>query len=315
MNGQAGYLLLGVWPLVALAERARSHLLSGAGISAATVLAGLAVLGQTRAIVPAVVVSAVVLVAVLPGRRARVWALVAIAAGVVLAAGPLLDVFNSGAAGAGSPDPVDAQDGRRRGCWRPRSLVGAVWALLRWLGEGSSLGYGARPVARVSTIVLVAPRVGGGRGERRGGRQPRGQRPRAGQRVPQPRCRLHRRDAFALHVGRRQPLRLLADRLEPVRRRAAPGGRRRQLRPHLLPRAQDLRGHPPAPQPPAPDPGRAGRGRGARACWSSSARWARGSRAGPGPRAPATRDLGLDGGRRAAWCSSGWSTPASTGCT
>ena len=155
MNGQAGYLLLGVWPLVALAERARNHLVSGAGISAATVLAGLAMLGQTRAIVPAVVVSAVVLVAVLPGRRARVWALVAIAAGVVLAARPLLDVFNSGVAGAGSPDPSTL---RTAVVWLlvAAILVGVVWALLRWLGEGSSLGYGARPVARVSTIVLVA---------------------------------------------------------------------------------------------------------------------------------------------------------------
>ena len=96
INGQAGYLLLGLWPLIALAERARNHLLSGAAVAGATVLGGLAILGQTRAIVPAVVISAIVIVAVLPGRRQRLWVLVAVGCGVALAAGPLVDVYESG---------------------------------------------------------------------------------------------------------------------------------------------------------------------------------------------------------------------------
>lgn len=105
INGQAGYLLLGLWPLVAFAERIRSHALAGGAIGAAIVLAGLALLGQTRAVVPAVVISGILLVALLPGRRARIWALLAIAAGVALAAVPLLDVYESGDAETGLPDP------------------------------------------------------------------------------------------------------------------------------------------------------------------------------------------------------------------
>ena len=105
VNGQAGYLLLGLWPLVALAERARSHALSGAAIGAAVVLVGLALLGQTRAVVPALVISGILVVALLPGRRARIWVLLGIAAAVSVAAVPLLDVYESGSAETGLPDP------------------------------------------------------------------------------------------------------------------------------------------------------------------------------------------------------------------
>jgi len=42
-----------VWPLVALAERGRNHLLAGAAVGGATLLCGLALLGETRAIIPA----------------------------------------------------------------------------------------------------------------------------------------------------------------------------------------------------------------------------------------------------------------------
>lgn len=129
VNGQAGYLLLGLWPLVALAERARSHVLSGIAVGMAALLVGLTLLSQTRAVVPAVILSAVVLVAVLPGRRGRLWVLVAIAAGVIVAASPLLEVYDS-ASGSGVPDP---------GTIRTAVLTllgaalatGVIWALAR----------------------------------------------------------------------------------------------------------------------------------------------------------------------------------------
>jgi hypothetical protein len=44
VNGQAGYLLMGVWPLIALAERARRPLLAGAGLGGATFLGALVLL-------------------------------------------------------------------------------------------------------------------------------------------------------------------------------------------------------------------------------------------------------------------------------
>ena len=153
VNGQAGYLLLALWPLVAVAERARNHLLAGGAIAAATGLVGLAVLGQTRAVVPALVVSAVVLVVALPGRGARLWALVAVAVGVAVAAGPLLDVFDSGGASA----TPDAQTVRTAvlALLGVSMVVGAMWAGLRWLAERSSERVGADRLAMASTAGLL----------------------------------------------------------------------------------------------------------------------------------------------------------------
>ena len=130
VNGQAAYLLLGVWPLVAVAERARSHLLSGGAVAVAIMLAGLAVLGQTRAVVPAVAVSAVVLLAVLPGRSQRLWVLLAIAAGLGVALAPLLDVYDTGSS-FDAPDP-DTLRTAVLALLGAAVLAGGCWAAARW---------------------------------------------------------------------------------------------------------------------------------------------------------------------------------------
>src|SRR3712207_8591769 len=53
--------LMGIWPLIAAAERARRPLIAGAAVAAATFLAGIVLLGQTRGVVPAAVLSGVLL--------------------------------------------------------------------------------------------------------------------------------------------------------------------------------------------------------------------------------------------------------------
>src|SRR5680860_309943 len=153
VNGQAGYLLLGVWPLVAVAERARNHAFAGAAVAAAVLLAGIAILGQTRAIVPAVIVSALVMVAVLPGRRARLWTLIAVGAGVAVAAPQLLDVFES--AGGAQPD-ADAVRSGVAALLAVAAVTGVVFALARWLARTAEPRVGARPAAASSTVALVA---------------------------------------------------------------------------------------------------------------------------------------------------------------
>jgi hypothetical protein len=75
INGQAAYLLLGFWPLVALAEYARRPPVRGLAAAGATLLAALVLLSQSRAVVPALLVSAVVLLVAIPGRQRRAWAL------------------------------------------------------------------------------------------------------------------------------------------------------------------------------------------------------------------------------------------------
>lgn len=162
VNGQAGYLLLGLWPLVALAERARSHLLAGAAVGAGVVLAGLAVLGQTRAIVPAVIVSAVVLVVALPGRRARLWTLLATGTGLAAALAPLLDVFESG---EGATPDLDTLHGAVLGLLAAAVAAGGVYALARRLAVRAGERLGERRLVTASSValacVLGAAAIGG----------------------------------------------------------------------------------------------------------------------------------------------------------
>src|SRR5206468_6163161 len=88
VNGQASYFLLGIWPLVAVAERARPWL-AGAAAGAAAMLASLLVLSETRAIVPAIVLSGVVLLASVPGRARSGWLVLLLAATVACISSPL----------------------------------------------------------------------------------------------------------------------------------------------------------------------------------------------------------------------------------
>jgi tetratricopeptide (TPR) repeat protein len=106
INGQAGYLLIGVWPFVALAERARQPLFAGAGAASAACLLGMVLLSQTRAIVPAVFVSVVLMLVCVPGRTRRAWVLGAIACGVIVMLGPVLEVYDSSVGGEAVDDAV-----------------------------------------------------------------------------------------------------------------------------------------------------------------------------------------------------------------
>lgn len=150
VNGQASYFLIGIWPLVAVAERARPWL-AGAAAGAATVLAALLLLSETRAIVPAIVVSAVVLLAIVPGRARRGWVLVLIVATVAAISSPLLHVFDEPSA------TVTAASARGAGI---AILAGAAVAGLVW-GIVVALAARAAPIAgpitrRAPAAALVA---------------------------------------------------------------------------------------------------------------------------------------------------------------
>jgi len=149
VNGQAGYLLIGVWPLVALAERARAHWLAGAGISAATLLCGLALLGQTRAVIPAALASVVILVLVLPGRTRRAWALLAIGLGVALSLESILELFDSAGGGRPRPEAGAVHDAviTLLAC---SVLVGALFAAASWAAARVGDRVGERPLRLAS---------------------------------------------------------------------------------------------------------------------------------------------------------------------
>ena len=102
-NGQANLLLLGFWPLVAIAEDVRRRLPSALAIGAATVVGGLLFASQRRGSLVALAVSGLLLLALVPGRRSRVWVLVAVSAGVAVAASSISPLFqHPGANGVAS---------------------------------------------------------------------------------------------------------------------------------------------------------------------------------------------------------------------
>ena len=170
VNGQSGYLLMGIWPFVAAAERARRPLLAGASLAAATLLSALVLLGQTRAVLPAVALSVLVMLAALPGRTRRGWALAVVAAGVAACSGPVLDVYDS--VGSGRAPSDDVLRDAAVAMLIASAAVGAVWAAgltaVNRLGSRMEharrfgwvpLAFGAA-VAVVVALVVVSDPVG-----------------------------------------------------------------------------------------------------------------------------------------------------------
>ncbi len=105
INGTAGFFLICVWPALAIAERPVRPLVAGLAMAAMTAQGSLLVLTQSRSVVPAFAVAAVALVAVAPGRTARLWALLVVAAAVAAALPWTLDVYAQGVPGT-APRPA-----------------------------------------------------------------------------------------------------------------------------------------------------------------------------------------------------------------
>jgi hypothetical protein len=155
INGLGGYFLLGLWPLIAVAERARNQLLAGAAAGGAVVLAALVVLTESRGTLFAFGASAVVLLALFPGRNRRAWLLLLLLGGLGLAWGPLTDVTQPVFAAQVAPK---AETIRRGAEWSliAAALVAVLWACGRLavdsLRRGSSVS--AVSLRRVSAGLL-----------------------------------------------------------------------------------------------------------------------------------------------------------------
>lgn len=126
INGQAAYHLLGLWCLLAVAEQRRWPLLAGAGMAGTVVLAAMLLLAQSRGIVLATATSVLVVLAVVPGRARRAWALLAVAVAITAAAPALLDVYSSGR--ESRPDPATV-DSAVRAAVVAAAAAGVIWAL------------------------------------------------------------------------------------------------------------------------------------------------------------------------------------------
>ena len=169
VNGQAGYFLLGFWPCVALAEQGRSKLLAGIGAGCALMLAGLLVLSQTRGVLPGTAASALVVLALVPGRPRRIFALAIIGLGLVAISAPLLDVYQNVPTGQAA-DPELVKLAARR-IVQAALVVAVAWGVAQvvlervtkgdsptasWLRRGERfLAAGVVAVALLAAVVAV----------------------------------------------------------------------------------------------------------------------------------------------------------------
>lgn len=93
VNGQAAFYLLGLWPCLAAAERAPVAAWRAAATGGSVLLVGMVLLTASRGALLALVITAAVLVAVVPGRERRALVLLSVAAAAGIATPAILDVY------------------------------------------------------------------------------------------------------------------------------------------------------------------------------------------------------------------------------
>lgn len=156
INGLGGFFLLGFWPLLAVAERVRMPLIAGAALGAATVLAALVVLTDSRGTAFAFAASAVVLLALLPGRNRRAWAILFVLAALAVAWGPLTDVTRELPNPTATP-PAETIQGAAERALLLGAAAGALWGLAVWAfgAIGGRTAVDRTGMARASAAVLA----------------------------------------------------------------------------------------------------------------------------------------------------------------
>lgn len=155
-NGQANLLLLGFWPLVAVAEDTRNRMRSTVAIAGATVLGALLFADQKRGSFVALAVSGLLLLALVPGRRTRVWALAGVLAGVAVTASRISPLFrNPDAQGVATLHNIHAA---AVAALLAGVGVGCVWALLLGIGALSRARdtQWSRLLTNASSAALIA---------------------------------------------------------------------------------------------------------------------------------------------------------------
>ena len=167
INGEAGFFLLALWPCLAASEQRRSILLAGAGLMGATLLGALLLLSQSRGVALALLVSLVVVIALVPGRLRRCWAVIVAAAFLALVGPSLLDVYETGASGQTLPDDVIGS--AASAALLAAAGAGVLWATVlaigrlslesAWPRRSAALALGVVVIAAVAIGAVSAPSI------------------------------------------------------------------------------------------------------------------------------------------------------------
>jgi hypothetical protein len=156
INGTAGLLVMGLWPWIALAETARRRLVRAAALAGATVIAATCVLTQSRAVVPALLLSALAALACAGNRSRRALNMLIVAAAVAASLPWTLAVYSRGGAAARLLLPGH---GLLRAAAISILLAGLGAGLVRLLAGTASEQLGERrqgPVLRVLGWAIAA---------------------------------------------------------------------------------------------------------------------------------------------------------------
>ena len=154
INGTAGLFLIGLWPLISVAERDDNPRLAGAAMALAVVEANLLVLTQSRAVVPAVLLSAIVLLILYPGRAARLWTLLAAATGTVAASHWTFAIYADRIPRQARAVPDDLAQGAAIAILVTATIAGLVWFAVTALRRAWNSPW-ARRLAVVGAVGAV----------------------------------------------------------------------------------------------------------------------------------------------------------------
>jgi O-Antigen ligase len=169
INGTAGLFVMGIWPWLGLAETLASRWLRAAAISAAALIAGAAVLTQSRAIVLATAATIALVLIAAPGRTRRGVNLLIVFAAVVASAHWTLRVYSS----TGPSQLLDPSGGAIRAAGIAllvSALIGfALKSLVSAIAErlpAARRAHLTRQLGRVMLAVTVVAVVAGAVSER-----------------------------------------------------------------------------------------------------------------------------------------------------
>jgi UDP-GlcNAc:undecaprenyl-phosphate GlcNAc-1-phosphate transferase len=155
INAEATVFIMGFWISMALSER-RNPALAGLGLAAATLMAALVVLSESRGAALAAAASGIAVLAVVPGRRRRAFALLLVAGGVLVASDSLQEVYRTG---LGGQPPVDVVRHAARATLAAAGGAGIVWAAVSAIAA-RGIAVNPRLTRRAATVVLSVLALG-----------------------------------------------------------------------------------------------------------------------------------------------------------
>ncbi len=153
INGEGCLFVMGFWLSIAAGESRRA-LLAGPGAGLAALMACLALLSQSRGTALAMLGALIVVVALVPGRARRVYALLIVAGAVAVAAPDLLHIYDQHASGA---IPPAAGHAAGRAALLAALAAAVVWAALTfaWGLLAAQPGLASRARTAGSWLLLV----------------------------------------------------------------------------------------------------------------------------------------------------------------